>query len=645
MISHKSIRTDFVRTIAILFTVVIAILATMSIYFIYESTKQSLVKSMRETSDLVSEKITLQIDGFGMLAEAAGDYYTLNGSDNSQITVYLSKLCEMYGLESIDIVNEGDKRSVLTGQVYDEDSAVASVTGETGLLSNPLVTGEDVSFQYAYPCGQYIVAMTIPYSTFEEIIKSVQVGTTGSTYILDRTGAKVVHNDKSLVASRQNNLEEIKKDPKTYEAVAAVETEMVNGKSGFGFYTWKGDKKFGSYGPVAGTDGWSVNVTALESEFMSKLQISLICMVALGLAMLVLSIFVTWRKANKIVGPIQDTLEAIDRIYEGDLTVELAVVRRDEVGLMAERLNGMVDNYRILIGDISNVLEALAEKDLTVESQAQYPGAFHKIKESLVVITEGLNETIGQFAVASSQVRTGSEQVAAGAQALAQGSMEQASTIEELSATMEMVSKQIMLTAQDASTSDEKMNLVSQDLQECNGRMQEMVAAMGEISDTSGQIGLIIKTIEDIAFQTNILALNAAVEAARAGANGKGFAVVADEVRNLAGKSAEAAKSTTALIEKSITAVEKGSFIADDTASSLFKAVAVAEEVSVLVKRISVSASEQASAAGQINEGIDQVSAVVQTNSATAEESAASSEELLAQADGLQERVNGFLLK
>jgi len=211
-----------------------------------------------------------------------------------------------------------------------------------------------------------------------------------------------------------------------------------------------------------------------------------------------------------------------------------------------------------------------------------------------------------------------------------------------LSATIMEISDKVTTNADISKVANQLSNETSQEVQNGNQHMQKMTQAMTEISETSGEIGKIINTIEDIAFQTNILALNAAVEAARAGAAGKGFAVVADEVRNLATKSAEAAKNTTDLIEQTVSAVANGSKIADDTANSLLAVVEKTSKVNSLIGEIAKASEDQATSISQVTLGVEQISGVVQSNSATAEESAAASEELNAQADMLRDLVSQF---
>ena len=247
-----------------------------------------------------------------------------------------------------------------------------------------------------------------------------------------------------------------------------------------------------------------------------------------------------------------------------------------------------------------------------------------------------VDKSCGQLAYVANQV-------AAGSQALSHGSTAQASAIQQLSATISDISQQVKMNAANAEKATKISTEAFHEVELGNKQMEHMMKAMDEISSSSSQIGKIIKTIDDIAFQTNILALNAAVEAARAGAAGKGFAVVADEVRNLASKSAEAAKNTTSLIENSIRAVENGTKIAAETAKSLSVIVEETKQSTQLINQISQASNEQAVSISQVTQGVEQISAVVQTNTATAEESAAAAEELNGNVLTLKQLVDSFL--
>ena len=351
--------------------------------------------------------------------------------------------------------------------------------------------------------------------------------------------------------------------------------------------------------------------------------------------------------SNGIRKPVEEIKEVAEKMAAGNLDVSLDYQSRDELGNLSDSMRSLIHMFREIIDDMSYGLASLGSGDFTVESKVEelYVGDFQRLLTSMYQIIERLSQTLGQISMASDQVSAGSDQVSAGSQALSQGATEQASSVEELAATINEISSQVSENAETAQQGSKLADAAGAKIELGNRQMQEMIAAMGEISDNSGQIGKIIKTIEDIAFQTNILALNAAVEAARAGAAGKGFAVVADEVRNLASKSAEASKSTAALIEGSIQAVERGTSLADETANTLSEVVVSAKQVVAVVDNISRASSEQALSIAQVTQGIDQISSVVQTNSATAEESAAASEELSGQAQMLKNLVEKFKLR
>lgn len=255
----------------------------------------------------------------------------------------------------------------------------------------------------------------------------------------------------------------------------------------------------------------------------------------------------------------------------------------------------------------------------------------------VLMVMREIQESAGQINASAGQVSTG-------AQALAQGTTEQASSVEELSARITEVSDQVKMNSENAETANVLATASGEVAQSTLENMNEMISAMHEISTTAENIKKVIKVIDDIAFQTNILSLNAAVEAARAGSAEKGFAVVADEVRNLAGKSSEAVKSTTSLIESALNAVYHGEEIAGRTHTAFEGLAEQVQKVVSTIGEISDASRAQADAIQEITSGVDQISAVIQTNSATSQESAAASEELSGQASMLNNLVKRFHL-
>ena len=252
---------------------------------------------------------------------------------------------------------------------------------------------------------------------------------------------------------------------------------------------------------------------------------------------------------------------------------------------------------------------------------------------------------MGQIAETTGQVSSGSDQLSASAQSLAQGATRQAGTVEQLSLTITGIAQSAQQTAAAAGQVGEMVKQASTQLDVSVEHVKELNGAMEKIFVSSEEIGKIIATIENIAFQTNILALNAAVEAARAGAAGKGFAVVADEVRNLATQSDEASKATKTLIDGSINAVRDGKEAVEKVTTSLEHSSQVNASVTQMMDGVVDAVESQTTAIVQVTEGIEQISAVVQTNSATSEQCAASSEELASQAELLNQLLHAFQLK
>ena len=329
---------------------------------------------------------------------------------------------------------------------------------------------------------------------------------------------------------------------------------------------------------------------------------------------------------------------------QGNLDTEVDYHSEDEIGLLSNSIRTLISVLKNIINDVDYLLDQMAGGNFTVHTQAEkdYVGTFNSLLGSLRKLKNRLSETLQQIDISADQVNSGGGQVSSGAQALAQGATEQASSVQELADTIKDISVKIEATADHAKTAKAE-NIQSHELiQVCSGHMDELMNAMSAINEKSKEISKVIKTIEDIAFQTNILALNAAVEAARAGSAGKGFAVVADEVRNLATKSQEASKSSAALIEETVKAVEDGSRLSDETEKALQNVVDSAKKILDAVSLISDATEEQSLAVSQVTIGIDQISSVVQTNSATAEESAAASEELSSQASILKSLVGQF---
>lgn len=478
--------------------------------------------------------------------------------------------------------------------------------------------------------GYIVVTGTYPKGTASITTSTAWLGNIVNTmHTSDTTEFYLLTNDGRLLASMNGSLSA--EQVAGYMNITDVETVSDNGRN-----------HIVTASPILGTD-WTAVVACDAKEFLGNAFIVVLVMIITTTISFVVGALVISKFVKRIIVPLNAINGKILDMEQGKLSGDAIEVHTgDELETLADAVNSMTAYTNTIIKDIEAVSAKLAAEDLTAEPAADYIGDYAPIKSALYGIINSTSDVIRQIGASSKLVSDGSSKMSDNSTTLSQAATEQAATVEELNASIVEISSNISANADSAGKAkvlaDDCMKIVN----EGNVKMTDMLHAMEEINETSSQIANIIKTIEDISFQTNILSLNASIEAARAGEAGKGFAVVAGEVGQLAGKTAEAAKNTTALIKTSLTAVENGTVMANETAKMLSKIVSETDDTAKVIDKIAAASQEQADSVKQILVGMDQISTSVQMTSGSSAECAASAEELSGQAKVLLDLVHRF---
>ena len=588
-----------------------------------------------------------------MVSEAEEEYYlmkTMQGFAKNNLGIVSQALLlepDAFSKEnsnySLRYDTDGDKFSMVPYEVYGtqdfykqaQESKVASAT----LPMENADTGK-ASFYMTVPIldgDRFLGIVTTEIST--EVFNELDMSTLGYENVF----FDVLDNQNNFVYSNNPDAKGKNLGDLIGQKYNDMLVEKMQTKEAF----FQRDSQVRYYVPlqIEGVDWWVQTAMTIPHFDQEKNQL-LFALILSEVIIFILVQIINFLRISNALKPLKKISEAGKEVAGGNFDVEIHYPQQDEIGELSRSISEVIGRSKKIVFDLRDRLDAMAGGNFTENLESEeYVGDYAPLLESLKHIQEDMNKTLQEVHASSVQVLSSAEQVNTGAQSLSQGATEQASSIEELSANMQDISHSIQASTKTAGEAYKLQGEAGVAVLQSNEKMEEMRKAMDDITAKSNEISKIIKTIDDIAFQTNILSLNAAIEAARAGAAGKGFAVVADEVGNLAQKSAKAAQNTGLLIEETIEAVEKGAKITEETAESLNSVSKSTEEVNTLIEKISSASSKDLEGITSLNQGLQQISSVVQANSATAEQSAAASEELTGQANKMNELVERFQLK
>lgn len=617
----------------------------------------ALTDSIRETAKISARAITNQLVVYETAVNeaASNELFQKANSDNESIMQFLNEVKERNGFLRIGYTDENgvnQNGSDFSERQYFKDcrETLKPVT------SDPYASKDGngaLSVLFCAPilrngsfCG--IVYGAADSKLFTDIIASVIVGKDGKNFIIDSTGTFIAHNDYSIASNLENYIEQAKTDA-SLSGQAAIVSEMLKNRTGSMVYNDGKMQRIMCYVPIEKGSSWVLAVTVSYFEFIGNQLVGLSVLAAAAAAVISVSIILILKTSTRIVKPVRSCTKRIELLAEGDLKSDMPDMEdfksNDETGVLVESTRRNIRHLNSMIRHISDSLEQMAAGDFTHETEGKFRGDFAPIKASLDNIVGSLHSVLADIDSAFAAMSEISEQVVDTSCSLADGVNHQTELIGQISDTFEEMKESIKLNAENTANVLELASKTKSGVKTSGNQMNELLEAMREMEKLSKEIRSINDTISDIAFQTHILAINASIEAAAVGEAGKGFTVVANEVGHLSAKCAESVSKTTALIERTVKAINDGTRLAETVSESFGDVEADTAEVEKNIADISASSQEQAERIESVSEKMNTISSVVETTAVSSEKSAEISEKLKYEAESLKNIVSGFTLK